>query len=114
MPGSGEADQPIEDPINDQLSQEPEEPIDSSAPDDEELDCTYSPMTSAESGEPVTLSPTSPDEDPRAHATDDSGRGDEAYEVDSSLDATKFKMYVCKECRATFVTREAHRLHTCQ
>ncbi len=114
MPGSIEADQPIDDPSDDQLSQEPEEPIDSSAPDDEELDRTYNPMTSVESGEPVTSSPTSPDEDPRARATDDSGRGDEAYEVDSSLNATKFKMYVCKECGAAFVTREALCLHMCQ
>ncbi len=114
MPGSIEADQLIDDPSDDQLSQEPKEPIDSSAPDDEELDRTYSLTTSAESGEPVTSSPTSPDEDLRAHATDDSGRGDKAYEVESSLDATKFKMYVCKECGAAFITREVLRLHTCQ
>ncbi len=113
MPGSVEADQLIEDPSDDQLSQEPEEPIDSSAPDDEDLDHTYSPTTSAESGEPVTSSPTSPDEDPRARATDDSSQ-DEVYKVDSSLNATKFKMYVCKECGAAFVTREALCLHMCQ
>ncbi len=114
MPGSVEADQLIEDPSDDQLSQEPEEPIDSSAPDNEDLDRMYSPTTSLESGEPVTSSPTSPDEDPRACATDDSGQGDEAYEVDSSLDTTKFNMYLCKECGAAFITREVLRLHTCQ
>ncbi len=94
---------------------EPKEPSDSSAPEEEEddLDRMYSPTMSMESGEPVTSSPTSPDEDPRACATDDSGCRDEAYEVDSSLDTTKFKMYACKECRAAFLTREALSLHMC-